>query len=442
MDRRRSARWFAAALAGVALLSGCTGGDGRTELNADDDGFAESAALAADNGFATASPSLDGMTAEGLGLQVEYFEALRKGDWVAPDHCWFPTRVSVNGMLTSPGFRGPSSDDDRDAGDGVLVGAISTSVAPDGPLEGDPAAQGGPGPEGTPGVEQSDGPTMTTLVGGPIDAVDPAGAVPATVVVAAVFGHDQVAELSSEDEPAIEGRTNDTAPVDGWALLSVALEPQALGDRDEVLVRLRRVGEDGQEHTEDLTIELRSRELQVPEQWQFDLSAVDDSCVPPDGESDNEAPTPESDLFGSPISAAPVLPAAGQPPADPTGATSEGLAALRAVYDLGDVYAESKKEFVEDPEDWMAMRKELLVNDVVRPFMSALDPVFRNSVFVSPTELHVLYRVGPSYQWEIGRVLLIDGRWRVANGTVCRDLSAAGYHCKNSEPDPPPGPLG
>jgi hypothetical protein len=482
-------RWWsvAVALAVAMSVAGCTGGDGRTELKADDDGSEQSASVAAANGFSRASSSLDEMTVEGLGLQVDYFEAMRKGDWVAPDHCWFPTRVSVSSMLTSPGFRGPSSDDDRAAGDGVLVGSLRQGVAVDGSVvvtEGGaiepPHSAPGDGPTQTttatappeePPVEyRPDQMAPTTVTGGggaddvtppvpvgdpsavpttvvgepgpPPDRPDPARIVDATVVVAAVFGHDQVAELSSAGTPADEGRGSDTAPVDGWALLSVALDPSAIDGAETATVQLRRVGEDGSTRTEDLTVDLRSKELQVPDEWRFDLEGVDAECTPPGGDPDNVAPDPESDLFGSPIGDAPTLPPAGAQPDDPTTATSDGLAALRTVYDLGDVWAESKKEHVENPEDYLRMRQELLVNDVVRPYMSALDPTFRNSVFVSPTELHVLYRVGPTYQWEIGRVLLIDGRWRVANGTLCRDLAAAGYHCKNAEPDAPPGPLG
>ena len=68
--------------------------------------------------------------------------------------------------------------------------------------------------------------------------------------------------------------------------------------------------------------------------------------------------------------------------------------------------------------------------------------VFGSVVFTDPTNASVLYRVGPTDQCEIGRVVVIDDAWRVASGTVCRDLADANYVCPGVTPDPPPGPLG
>lgn len=403
----------------VVLLVGCSGEE-RVETYTGD-----MEALAAGNASAAGSMDLPSMTPEGLGLHVEYFEALRKGDWVAPEHCWFSTRVGVGGMLSSGGFDGPRSDDDREAGEGVLVGSLSeppysgpTTTFTDDPIE--PEVPASPPPhEG-----DLPSPGMTN-----------------TVVLAAVFGHDQVAELTTSDPSAVEGRASDSGPVDGWSLLSVVLEVPV--EARTTTVQLRRVADDGTETTEELEVRLGRSDLQLlTDRWSFDLEGVDDSCVPPDEETTNQPHDPESDLFGSPIGDAPELPPPGEQPADPTASTFEALASLRAVYDMSDVYAGSKAEFVENPDDWRVMLVKLAANDVVGPYLSRLDPVFRNSVFVSPTELHVLYRVGPTYQWEIGRVLLIDGRWRVAAGTVCRDLAAANYTCPMVTPDPPPGPLG
>lgn len=84
----------------------------------------------------------------------------------------------------------------------------------------------------------------------------------------------------------------------------------------------------------------------------------------------------------------------------------------------------------------------VLANDIVDPYLGALDPVFDSLVFLSPTEVAVVYQVGPSYHWEIGRVLLIDGHWRVALGTMCRDLMDAACTCADVVADPRPGPLG
>jgi hypothetical protein len=194
---------------------------------------------------------------------------------------------------------------------------------------------------------------------------------------------------------------------------------------------------------QELEVPVGAGELElVTDAWRFDTDGVDDTCRPPEGEADNEPVAPEVDVFGSPVGDAPELPEPGTSPQDPAAAADEALRSMRVVYDLADIWAESKRDHMENPDDWDIMRRQLLANDVVAPYMSNLDPEFRSSVFVSPTEVHLLYRVGPSYQWSIGRVLLIDGHWRVAAGTLCRDLSAAGYRCPNTVNDLPPGPLG
>ena len=402
----------AAVLAALSLLGGaCTGDDGGVEVVVGEiDGDAERASLANDNAYGAAGGRMLGAQHGGDWLDVEYFEALRKGEWVAPDHCWFSTRVSMNDTLVSEGFDGPTSDADREAGDGVLVGSMRTTI----PVETD---------------QPSQAPEMWTGR----DAV---------LAVAVVFGHDQVVELSSSDPSVIEGHGLESQPLDGWNLLRVALDP-ATAPADGVDVTLRRVHEDGTETSEQLRIPLGGDGLDLlTEAWRFDLSKVDASCAVPGGEVDNTPTLTETDILGSPIGEAPQLPPPGEQPADPTAAADEALASLRAVYDITDVYSAEKREHIEDPDAYDKIRTALIANDVVGPYMSNLDPQFRSAVFVSPTEAHILYKVGPNYQWEIGRVLLIDGRWRVAAGTFCRDLSAAGYTCPGVVKDPAPGPIG
>ena len=138
----------------------------------------------------------------------------------------------------------------------------------------------------------------------------------------------------------------------------------------------------------------------------------------------------------------PTTPDPGEQPDDPADATASALEAIRIVYDIGDLYDEDKVDHMERPEEAAAILEEIREQRVVEPYISNLDPVFDSVVFTSPTEASVRYRVGPSYAWEIGRVLLIDGTWRVALGTFCRDLSDAIYTCPNVTQDPRPGPLG
>ena len=452
----------------VVLLAGCTDEETLRISTEERSGAYDAAAVANGAASSIGVSSLDSLTAEGLGLEVEYFEALRKGDWVAPRNCWFSTRLDIGGMLGSQGFNGPRSDDDREAGEGVLVGTLAAPTPLSAPAPTTTTATADATPIDADPIEPE--PAQSTTVSSPTDPIDtdpidadpidadpiepgspppttvPKGEAPATdriptLVLVAVVGHDQVAELSTGSSEPAEGGSTDTAPVDGWSLLSVALFAPI--GAETVTVPLRRIDEDGTETAEDLEVELNRGDLQLlTDRWHFDLEGVDSTCVPPDEKTSNEAPEQETDLFGSPIGDAPDLPPPGERPADPTASTVEALSSLRAVYDLSDIYAQSKVDFVENPEDWRVMLTKLAANDVVGPYMSQLDPVFRNSVFVSPTEVHVLYRVGPTYQWEIGRVLLIDGRWRVAAGTVCRDLAAANYTCPGVAIDPGPGPLG
>ena len=422
-----------AALSVVAALSllgaACTGdGDGVEVVVGELDGDAERASLANDNAYGAAGGRMLGAQHGGDWLDVEYFEALRKGEWVAPDHCWFSTRVSMNDTLVSEGFDGPTSDADRDAGEGLLVGSVRTTipVPVDEPASPDPAEE--PPATDEPYSEEPYGDLWTDR-----DAV---------LAIAVVYGHDQVVELSSTDPSVIEGHGLGSQPLDGWNLLRVALDPET-APADGVDVTLRRVHEDGSETSEQLRIPFGGEGLELlSEEWRFDLSKVDESCTVPGGEVDNTPTQVETDILGSPVGEAPTLPTPGDQPADPTAAADQALASLRAVYDITDVYSSEKREHIEDPDAYDKIRTALIANDIVGPYMSNLDPQFRSAVFVSPTEAHILYRVGPSYQWEIGRVLLIDGRWRVAAGTFCRDLSAAGYTCPGVVKDPAPGPLG
>ncbi len=177
--------------------------------------------------------------------------------------------------------------------------------------------------------------------------------------------------------------------------------------------------------------------------WVFDEDAVGAQCVPPAGQEPvNTTVPPETDLLGGVVGDKPALPAPGEPPADVPSATQDVLDTIRAVYALDNVYDEAKAELMEDPILGLEILRALRANAVVEPYLSALDPEFDSVSFINPTQARVLYRVGPSYHWSIGRVDLVNGRWRVMLGTVCRDLSDAGYSCPAVTNDPRPGPLG
>ena len=186
--------------------------------------------------------------------------------------------------------------------------------------------------------------------------------------------------------------------------------------------------------------------LSLTPEWYFDPAQVGDQCVPPDGATAQEPvnttiPNP-TDLLGGEVGAKPELPQPGDQPADPASETAEALLSIRTVYDIYDLYNPEKHALTDDPPLAAVIFKETQQLQVVEPFIGQLDPIFDSLVFTAPSEASVLYQVGPSYQWEIGRVILIDGTWRVALGTLCRDLNDAGYQCPGVESDPRPGPLG
>jgi hypothetical protein len=442
----------------LLVVAACTG-DGSIEVVTEDIDF-NAAALAQQNAYGNSSVDVMVPGAH-LGLHVEYFEALRKVTWSAPEHCWFSTRVSV-ANLESPGFNGPHSDADTEAGEGILAGSTTRLRMVDPPtpqgvtttIEGLTETPATTAVSGQPSV----GPGAPQMNG---DVVDPDGDIagihegdflyPDTYpsfqeeeiisAVVVVYGHDQVVELTSDAPGVLDDMSKAVQPLDGWNVLEIGLDPAQASD--QIPVTLRRIHADGSEETQDLEIMQmwRDLELMTPE-WAFDLTGVDDACKVPDGNADNTPMESPRDLLGAPVGNAPLLPEPGEQPDDPATASDEALASIRKIYDLSDIYSLDKKDYVENPDDYLVMRKQLMANDVVAPHMSSLDPMFRSIVFTSATDAAVLYQVGPNYQWEVGRVLLIDGTWRVAAGTVCRDLSAAGYICPGAAPDPPPGPLG
>lgn len=448
------------ALVAVVLLvvSACTG-DGSVEVVTEDTDF-DAAGLAQQNAYGNASVDVTVPGAE-LGLHVEYFEALRKGTWTAPEHCWFSTRVSV-ADLESPGFDGPRSDSDTEAGEGVLAGRTTRLRMVELPIPPGVTTTTEGSAEATTTTT-----TTTTVVGQPTDepdvpqpigdAVGPGGDIVGpeddaytyppyldeeiVSAVVVVYGHDQVVELTSDAPGVLDDMSKVAQPLDGWNVLEIGFNPEQAPNT--IPVTLRRIHADGSEETQDLEIMATYGDLDLltPE-WEFDLTGVDDSCVVPGGQTDNTPTEPQRDLLGAPVGDVPLLPEPGEQPADPAGASDEALASIRKVYDLSDIYSLDKKDYVENSDDYLVMREQLMTNDVVAPYMSNLDPVFRSIVFTSPTDAAVLYQVGPTYQWEVGRVLLKDGTWRVAAGTVCRDLAAAGYTCPDADADPPPGPLG
>jgi hypothetical protein len=459
LDRtaRRAARTAVAAL-GVAVvalaLAACTDGtqdDGGLEVITDLDDSQSAMDLAARVSYGVAEGGIDRVTADGLRLSVaaSYFEPLRIAGWTAPDECAFDTEVTLgvsrSGVAarrsTTGPFEGPTSD--ADAGTSGLLGQVLAVGEPGTAAMSDPSSTPGSGDGEVPDGEVS--PTTVVSMGEPPTADSPV----AVVVVA--FEHAAQVTLRFTEPPADSPFGSlDTQPADGWTPLALmvpaatwaagALPPVELvvetaeGSTTEA-VDIARLG----------APDMGEGALGVlTDDWRFDLAAVGTQCEPPigSGAALNQPRSAESDVFGSNIRPAPTLPQPGEQPADPTDATAQALDAIRAVYDIEHLHDEGKAARTEDPATARRIFDALRANRVIEPYLSNLAPVFGAVTFTSPTEAAIVYRVGPSYQWEIGRVVEIDGEWKLAIGTLCRDLSAAGYSCPGIVIDPPPGPIG
>jgi hypothetical protein len=331
--------------------------------------------------------------------------------WTAPDECTFNTMIDVQAdgsAYESPPFDGPISDDDANSY-GVLGAAVPTTA---------------------PGSNE-----------------------PVVLVLVAVFTHDAVVTMTMADE-VDHGpySTLDTQPADGWTVLALLVPNDAVPLGETMTVRVASEDAAGQLESTDVEISPIGSDgtlaVHTPE-WEFDMTSVGPQCQPPT--STQTSPSSPSTFGvasgpmpwgGSAPTSKPQLPAPGASPEDAPAATADALTAFRTVYDIGNIYDEGKASHLEQPDLGLRIFREIRAARVVEPYLSALGPVFDSVVFVNPTEAAVLYRVGPGYRWEIGRVLLIDSVWRLSLGTLCRDLSAAGYRCPGVDPDPPPGPLG
>ena len=283
-------------------------------------------------------------------------------------------------------------------------------------------------------------------MGAVMPVVDPETEVARRFAVVLAYGHRQVISAQLPGEADQPDGVVDTQPLDGWTSLGLFVPDPTQPDADAVDLLVSRQDASGSVDQQTVAVPVTGgSELAVltPE-WVFDETQVGDQCVPPEEDDPplNEPAPPETDILGGEVGDKPQAPIPGEQPVDPVGATEAVLAAMRTVYDIDRLYDPAKAASTEDPELGLRIQDEIRERDIVGPYLSNLDPVFDSVVFTSPTEATVLYRVGPNYHWEIGRLLLIDDTWRVALGTYCRDLGDAGYQCPGVTPDPRPGPLG
>jgi hypothetical protein len=382
---------FGASALVIALLAACGGSD-TEQISIGDDGQITDGlgglALAERASAPLTSTTTDRTTPDGvtLGTTAQYFEPATYGVWTAPDECAFNTRLDVRVDGTSwpsPPFEGPEvPDDERTSG----------------------------------------------FVGGALPMGDRG-----TLVLVAGYDHHATLTLEGDGNDVV-----DSQPADGWTALGV-LVPAAGQD---VPATVTSEAADGTATTTELMVPPVAEEGELAvltDEWAFDLQAVGEQCEPPA----DAFPTRPDDLPPPREPEPPVLSEPGEQPDDPAAATAEVLESVRIVFDVVDDFSDEEQiAHLELHPQAETVVREVREQQVIEPFRSNLDPLFDSVVFTSPTEGEVLYRVGPSYSWEVGRVLLQEGTWRVALGTMCRDLADAGYLCPDVEPDPGPSPLG
>jgi hypothetical protein len=123
----------------------------------------------------------------------------------------------------------------------------------------------------------------------------------------------------------------------------------------------------------------------------------------------------------------------GEQPADPAAAEEEVRAAYTRLFDFSQP-REGRAQLSERPAVWFAANKAL-VEGQYGDMVEGLHAVVHEVVFTSPTGAAVrfdLASAGYSSADQIGRALLVDGRWVVAIETTCAQASIAGVQCDMS----------
>ena len=146
-------------------------------------------------------------------------------------------------------------------------------------------------------------------------------------------------------------------------------------------------------------------------------ATLDWETQPPSASAECQTPTP-------------TLPPPGPQPADPAAAR----AAVEHTFDV--IYGPSteaeKQSVVDDPDHSLApIRAELAAGtfkDAVESARAQIDGV----VFDQPDHAWVQYTIVTSmgsFTQRFGEVSVVDGSWKIAESSVCRDVALAGVHC-------------
>ncbi len=124
----------------------------------------------------------------------------------------------------------------------------------------------------------------------------------------------------------------------------------------------------------------------------------------------------------------PALPPAGEQPADPDSARAEIAEAYTLAYGGGQDREDQLQAFA-DPEAMASVLPALDESEAFAAYRGKVSAVVGEIVFDSPTHAWLFYDIEPVLSGRIGEAVLTDRGWKVANETMCADVSMVGVSC-------------
>lgn len=121
----------------------------------------------------------------------------------------------------------------------------------------------------------------------------------------------------------------------------------------------------------------------------------------------------------------PALPPAGEQPADPDAARAEIMEAYAVGYAGGD----GQLDAFADPDALGPVFEALDESESFDAYRGQIRAIVGDVVFDSPTHAFLFYDLEPVVSGRIGEAVLTDRGWKVANETICSDVSMAGVQC-------------
>jgi len=130
-----------------------------------------------------------------------------------------------------------------------------------------------------------------------------------------------------------------------------------------------------------------------------------------------------------PSTVPPTLPAAGDPPADPTTARDAVIAAFTQAWN-GSNSVDERRAAMQDSEQ---LRSQLdQARNGNEASIASMSATVDEVTFVGPDRAAVIFHLtigGASYQTQVGYAVLDGGTWKVSRATVCGVLTMAGVTC-------------